>query len=94
MNLAAAGAGHAVRGPGAALLHEGTVVGGVMIADKKDGEGFPIGSGMTFGVGITFKQGLCGSHAFFGMPAGKTSAGYEIVYFVDYDYNFFHISLY
>ena len=94
MDFAAAGAGHTVRGPGAALLHKGTVVGGVMVADEEDGEGFPIRPGMTFGVGVTFKQGLCGGHAFFGMPAGKTSAGYEIVYFIYNDYSFFHISLY
>ena len=36
VDLAAAGAGHAMRGPGAALLHERGVVCGMMVADEKD----------------------------------------------------------
>ena len=83
VDLASAGAGHAVRGPGAALLHEGAVVGGVMVADEKDGEGFPIRSGMTVwedspgmtvwegSPGMTGQQGFGGGNGLLGMRAGQ-----------------------
>ena len=80
MDLGSSGSGHAVGRPGAALRHEGAVVGRMMVADEKHGE-----------PGLLFDEcfGVC--HSLVGMGAGKGSTGNEIIDFVYYDYCFFHI---
>ena len=80
VDLAATRSGHAVRGPGAALLNERAMVCGMVITDKKNG----------YSAFVAFKKGLCGSYGFQGMPAGKGSAGKKIVKFINDNDCFFH----
>jgi len=79
VDCATAGACNAVRRPGAALLYEGAMVCGMMVADEEHGK-----------PGLLFDKCLGVGHGLFGVAAGKGSTGNEIVDFVDDDYCFFH----